>query len=449
MATYAWLKAAAFRQRGREFQEICALPVSLSMALTSRKTPLWKILGYIAIGPVVLLLAAYVWVKVLESRRWSEMEARVADLAKEAEDRDRTRAVLRGVPEEGNAWDDYEKAVQTLATKKLGPLEDAPRYFYKRPGADRTKVELLIVQYSAELSSLRRGAGRAFARRELAWKDGKRDYFGNPLHLVFYLAMCQARILSETARSREGAELLLDMAQVSGDLGRNLSGNAASFSIDTQGWALDELKDIVLSGRLETKDLLQVDRELGILDQSLPRFGDASLNDVGGLGKFYLKQEEGGEYDGLTLLFTSMSSWRYGFSTRLASAEAFAEALDSMRRAADASEKRWPEARVILYSMDARLQGTKNPRLSGWSWIYVSNREVHYRLHRTKLRLLRSMTHHLATGEVLDLEDPFGDKLLSSSTNGVLSVWSVGIDGKDNQDLAGDIVIRREKRDER
>lgn len=415
------------------------------MAVRSRRTPLWKILGYIAIGPILLLLAAYCWMKALESRKWSEMESHVAELAKEAQARDRTRVVLRGLPEEGNAWDDYERAVQALAAKKYEALHEAARYFYKRPGADRVKVELLIGQYSVELSALRRGAGRASSRRELEWMDGRRDYFGNPLYLVFYLAMCQARILSETSRPREGAELLLDLAQAGGDLGRNLSGNAASFAIATQGWALEELKDIVLSGRLDSKDLLQVDRELGIMDQALPRFGDASLNDVGGLGNFYLKEEEGGEYDGLSLLLFSLSSWRYGFSSRLATAEAFAEALDSMRRAADASEKRWPEARVILYSMDARLQGTKNPKLSGWSRIYVSGREVEHRVLRTKLRLLRSMTHRLATGYFSALDDPFGDKLLSSSANGVLSVWSVGIDGKDNNGLTGDIVLRLDK----
>jgi len=51
---------------------------------------------------------------------------------------------------------------------------------------------------------------------------------------------------------------------------------------------------------------------------------------------------------------------------------------------------------------------------------------------RTELRLLQAAARWRATGQALDLADPFGDKLLHDEKDGTFRVWSVGPDGVDD-----------------
>jgi hypothetical protein len=46
--------------------------------------------------------------------------------------------------------------------------------------------------------------------------------------------------------------------------------------------------------------------------------------------------------------------------------------------------------------------------------------------------LLRVATHWRRTGELLDLDDPFGAKLKSAKSGEGLKLWSIGADGVDN-----------------
>jgi len=58
--------------------------------------------------------------------------------------------------------------------------------------------------------------------------------------------------------------------------------------------------------------------------------------------------------------------------------------------------------------------------------------------------LLRSVAAYRATGELPVLEDPYGDKLLSSISGTHLKLWSVGSDGIDDGG-AGEWIYSRGK----
>ena len=51
---------------------------------------------------------------------------------------------------------------------------------------------------------------------------------------------------------------------------------------------------------------------------------------------------------------------------------------------------------------------------------------------RTLLRLLRVATHHQLTGEIMEVDDPFGTRIMTQITKGRFKAWSTGKDGVDN-----------------
>ena len=74
--------------------------------------------------------------------------------------------------------------------------------------------------------------------------------------------------------------------------------------------------------------------------------------------------------------------------------------------------------------------------------------DVLHRGHRAQLRLLRVAAHYGATGDVLELDDPFGTKLRVRVADGSLRVWSVGPEGADHNGT-GAFAFDREGADAR
>jgi hypothetical protein len=80
---------------------------------------------------------------------------------------------------------------------------------------------------------------------------------------------------------------------------------------------------------------------------------------------------------------------------------------------------------------------------------------------RAEVRLLQSASRYLATGELLQLEDPFGRVLLHSESADRMTFWSLGPNGQDDKgktdpsipwrqiwhdNVAKDLVISVERR---
>jgi hypothetical protein len=183
--------------------------------------------------------------------------------------------------------------------------------------------------------------------------------------------------------------------------------------------------------------MLVVARDLEVIDQNFPDVGDAYVNTAMEYGYAFLSA------DGVAAFLdhaghhgeSRQVHWRYGFSDRLLMADAFDTLLSAMRRWRDGSRRSWTEEHIVKVKIMGDLEDGPNPLvrlifrtldLSTWS------RENKVRGCRAHLRLLRIAARWKANGELQELEDPFGQKLLSSNAGGTLKVWSVGQDGVDD-----------------
>jgi hypothetical protein len=257
-------------------------------------------------------------------------------------------------------------------------------------------------------------------------------------------------LLFEDGRYREASELLLDLAQVAGDVARNLTFSDLSIGTGFQELAINELPAIALSGRLGTAELANVERQLRLLDASFPRLSDTLLNaslvsghrylQAAGFGDLYASMGHGGA----GTFGARLRAWRSLFSERLIMTDAFLVELDRAERAGASESKPWVEAQRICKEIDGEIRNSNNPLLATWSES-LADRQMHLRRQRTRLRMLVVGTHYLATGEVLQLEDPFGGTLLHDVKKGTLKLWSVGPEGVDHGGKHPDIVMELER----
>jgi hypothetical protein len=306
----------------------------------------------------------------------------------------------------------------------------------RTPKADRAKVEAALARHGAALDGLRQGAMRADGVYRLKWEEGFSADIPGLLQSqnLTSLAVCRSRLLIEEGKNREAAELLLDTCQFAHDLGTNQMLISEMISNALYGIALEELHELVLHGNLSGADLGEIARELEILDHSYPKNGHSLMNEAMLAGYSLLKTDEN-----LRELATGMNgrpewdyyAWRALVPQRLIRADAFFTELEYMKRFAEADEQSWAASEAVVLNCQAEMAKLKNPvsrvLVPGLTGTSRAGRD-----RRTQLRLLRVAAQYRATGEILELDDPFGAKLLSSVQGRMLKVWSVGSNGVDD-----------------
>lgn len=422
-------------------------PVLNETPAPRKKMSVWKLIGVIAASIAGALVLIYVWLAVVGNRRFGEMEKVLVERTAEATARDASRPVLRGTAVPGNGWTDYALALAEV--EKLKAERSALGEFAGRgPKADRAKVEGILAAHPEVLERLRQGAARATGQYPYVWEDG---FSGKSPGLLSSqtmgnMAVARSRFLSDEGKAREAAELLLDCCQFARDLGHNASLISEMISSAIYALALDDLRDLVLGGKLSREDLLEVDRELAILDASYPSHAVSLANEVVGAG-WGLRRggEEGTGMEGVFML------GKFGGPGRLLVADAFDTYGYFLRRAGSADAKPWAESMRIQSELEAEVQKLWNPISKIMIPGLLSSCRVG-RERRSQIRLLRVAARFRATGEVADLDDPFGTKLVVSRTGDHLKVWSVNRDGVDDggagawKPQAGrDIVLEADK----
>jgi hypothetical protein len=390
----------------------------------------------ISVALFAVVLAVFVaWCWATAHLRWNEMVRKIEALDRELEAMPKDRPVLRGAPLEGNAWDDYWPALGSLTSIRwYDPGWKAVSGFSQgQAGADRALVAATVEAHRSSLMALQLGARRAQGAPRVRRHDG------NPLHgdaALQALVQCQARLLDEAGNSREAAELLLDLGQFAQDYSRIVrlySRSTATMFLDS---AINGLHRVVLDGGLSGDELLEVSRQLEVLDRSAETVVTLEPGDVVALGFEFINANDlsaethepgmcrGGEC-------SRWGAWRFGFSARLMAADAVEEALRRVKEAEAFRSAPWSELQKFEDLNIQRLLRERNPVVRSHVFPLCCMKTGFLQV-RARLRLLRIACKYRAIGEILDLPDPFGARLMTRKDGPRLKLWSVGRDGVDD-----------------
>jgi hypothetical protein len=220
----------------------------------------------LVLGLPMLAFFLQIYAKRTEERRWEEMRLWCERAAQVAATRDSKRPVLRGEALEGNAWEDYDKAIASLGSTKLNPAES---FFFKSPDADRAKTLEVVRSHATALEALRRGASRGSASRKPEWERPSGSSANKP-YLLALLAACKSRFLVEEGHPLEAMELLLAGAQYATDLARNSGDLDALNAQSVLSIVLGEMRWLLEPGILGREDQAELARHLKLLDERFP-----------------------------------------------------------------------------------------------------------------------------------------------------------------------------------
>jgi len=400
------------------------------MVTATRKARVWKILAIVLVPIAAITGVTVVWVRSVETRRRAAMEQLVRQLHAETLARDGSRPSLHGDPIPGNAWTDYGPALTEVRKLNKSQREIIDNdYFAKLPNEDPSRIRSLIRDHANVFEHLGQGARRSSGDYPFDWERGLSQrspdyYFGR---ILGQWAASRARILARDGQSREAVEGILDLFQFARDLGSNSTDSCSYASWELWKIAEVELKELVFSNEFPRQDLSSLEEALERLDRHLPPAAPIMLNETLCLGYDLLKPE--GEYRAISDV-SLREYWRYAFSRRIAEADAFERILAGIRKAAPSQDRSAKEFRAGLNASTLEPNRPPHPLIfNQWSGLFRSTHRI--RFQRTTLRLLRVALHYRSTGDLLDLEDPFGDRLRHSLSGSDLKVWSVGNDGID------------------
>ncbi len=395
-------------------------PAFLKLMSWLRRYKALVVLGCLLIG-LLLAFTGCQWICLSEaSQKRALLETSVADLRAQITARDATRPVFRGPAEAGNAWDDYGAALA-----EAGSLESHHRklqwIIFRTGTPNLEEISSFLAAHPGPVRSWQRGVRREQARYAAPNPDWIPRRLAHPL-MLGWIVQAQAWVLSRTEREEEAAICLIEFLSWMRDL------HEAGFQEDVHenhpnGYfgALDLLKSIIERGSAEAAGLRVLEEGLAFIDRTFPSHRrwvqDNCLTKCRALlpdaRRHYVADLDG-------------EAWRFYFCRPLMVAGAVEDLLAMLPRVQDAENWSWSEEVRRFGELKAEVAG-RNPRM-GWPF----PQSYALRLRLAQVRLLRLAVHYRRTGQVMELDDPFGGKLRSSKSNSGLKVWSIGRDAKDD-----------------
>ena len=176
--------------------------------------------------------------------------------------------------------------------------------------------------------------------------------------------------------------------------------------------------------------MLEIDRGLETVDRTFPRIGWALVNESLFMG-YTIARSPGLDWSAVGDPGSVFGFWRYGFSARIALASAFDENSALLKRAEGIDDVSWTESQRILAGIDKDSAASKNPFVRMTAPGLTKTSSVG-RERKAQVRLLRALCTWKSKGELPELDDPFGAKLLHSEKDGVIRVWSLWQNGVDD-----------------
>jgi hypothetical protein len=423
------------------------------MSMTPRHGSVWKVLLILTGILAASVASGVLWVQSVAARKWTVMESQVAQLLQQATAHPDPRPVLRGIPVPGNAWEDYSRALDRMRSSESD--RQALQSWFLDRGTEREKDWKSILSGDVRvLEDLRRGVQRSEGRLRRDWEredPGQADPEYKTFRALFSIGILEARREKAGGRPLEACRLLLDLCQVAHDV----SDHGTLFSLVLAAYlsrsALEELQSLLLSDSLKEPGLGDVARELEILDLESPDPAPTFKNELLQEGILLKNLRARDLLEDRYVPGGSGGGWRFGFSRKLMAGAAWEDLRRHYLLECDALQGPWAGLQQVARRnhLEARLSKNELVRI-----LFVSHLHV-LEAHRTcvaHLRLLRMGLQYRRTGDVQELNDPFGTRLFSRKEGRRLRVWSVGEDGVDHGGIGGwnpergkDIVLEVER----
>jgi hypothetical protein len=389
--------------------------------------------GRRALQIVVVLLAipflgaggVWFWIQRTADRKWEEARQRIRELSAAFP------ATLPPLPatEASKELQIHFVAAIREAVRRNSREAEARKLVRSRQGGEALDVVLGDAQDF--LDRLHEGARRC-AASPAEFPPGWRGEWDQPT-LCFLMNCCvlRARRDRESGGPWNAAETLLDSLQLARFWASSGKGDNRVDALHSLDPSLDELRDILARETLSRDLLLRIDGELEALDAAL-------RSPTSYLLPALARWAEGLETADLDtqLMHEAPYRWRYLLPTRLMLADAFEFYDRHVRRLLDSEKKSYLDMARNANQLYREREASKNPLL--YSDGSVARELDWVGLERAaQFRLLRVAARYRATGEILQLNDPFGRDFIHSRTENRMRFWSLDRDGRDDGGEAG------------
>ena len=383
----------------------------------------------IIVGGVVLLAGATVFfIRSTAEAAWDAMSRRTQELIIEAGLRPSPRSVLRGAPVPGNAWTDYEIAIDEV--KKVGRDLQAVRRFAMGNEKDpRSVIDPESRNFARAIEAMRRGTQRAEGADASRWTSDVEIRARPTMEYssVAAVAVLKARQDFEAGLHRDSVELLLDVLQYAGDIQRRSTLYFYGTGSSITEYPLNSLRKILPTGKFTSEELKEFDRQLELIERDLP---DVQVNLRNEAIVQRVEMITGGPEAWSVQQFSTWGLWRYGFSNRLAAVDAVGWNDHFRERVAAMDSLPYLEFQVALDAFVRDVEKCPNVLARG---LYPIPRlqALTGRTNLSQLRLLRAAVRYLLSGQFIELPDPFGTVIQHAEAAGKVTFWSLGLDGFD------------------
>jgi hypothetical protein len=393
-----------------------------------RKSWAFKAVLFLSAALLLVIIGAGYWVTSVRDRKWAAMLARIEELEAELRTPAPERLIFERDPLPGNAWDDYTAAnpdfpgqPSPMIAGRLGP------FLERKAGVDRAMVDGLLSRYSDSIDLVASGA----KRREARHPGREMNLYGYGSTDVSTLCSARARVLAEAGRTSDAIDLLTAVCVYGRDIASTRLASHGTSGIYVMTAAFRELRDLIQTRDLPTRDLLELERRLQLLDDHFPDPSDDLRNDLLELGKLLLREEQDDEIQHhIGGVERTRRSWRFFYSNRLQAATAFFDADRLVRKGMEARKLPWAQEELIAQELWREREKTREPIVQSRISHLLDNQTACQA--RADLRLLRFVVHYLATGETLEIEDPFGTTIRSVCTEKTLLAWHRAMFGTDD-----------------
>jgi hypothetical protein len=404
--------------------------------VTSRRARVLSVPWLLFAGAIGIVTASWISLKSLEQRRWKRLEQRVSQLGADLDARCGPRPILRGTPIPGDAWDDYLPAIDLASKMEEYSMFQMFASSSGEPDFERYRVR--PDKYLSAVQGMQRGTRRAESRRvRLHEKEAfLQDWGGTWLQgavALGYVSGCRARCLAAEGKTHDATELLLDLLKYGQDVAADGSELAHELSREIMSSGLVGIEYLLIHGKVSTEDCRQMSEELGRLDGTFPRLGPVLLCKLEYFGSWMLSGQGLDDLRGIGCVPRGSEiepGWREAYSRRLMLVAIFDRTDDLVAGllATDLGTSSDEVARRSKVYLD--LGETRHWLFKAFTGMFPDSRPLRHL--RTRVRLLRVAAHYRASGDILELDDPLGTKLLHKVEPDQMRFWGVGNNGKDD-----------------